>query len=405
VVRQINRLSARTAETLTKPGRHADGGGLYLSISGEGRRRWVFMYVLKGKQREAGLGSAGKGGVSLKVAREKAAEGRAMLRAGVEPLAAWNKPAAEEVPTFGVMADAFLDTHKDGWRNDKHRQQWTMTLTRYCEPIRATPVDAIDTEAVFSILKPLWARAPETASRLRGRIEAILDAARARGHIARNEANPARWRGHLDKLLPKRAKLTRGHHAARPYAEVPAFVVALRERPAIAAKALEFGILAATRSGETLGARWDEIDFDGRVWRVPAARTKAARPHTVPLSERAVAILREMEAGRTGDYVFPGQRPGRPLSGMALVMVLRRMGIGEATVHGFRSSFRDWCGNETHFPRELAEHALAHVIGDKAEQAYRRSDALARRRELMNAWANFCERGASDNVLTLKRPA
>ena len=336
------------------------------------------------------MGSAGKGGVSLKVAREKAAEGRAMLRAGVEPLAAWNKPAAEEVPTFGVMADAFLDTHKDGWRNDKHRQQWTMTLTRYCEPIRATPVDAIDTEAVFSILKPLWARAPETASRLRGRIEAILDAARARGHIARNEANPARWRGHLDKLLPKRAKLTRGHHAAMPYAEVPAFVVALRERPAIAAKALEFCILTATRSGETLGARWDEIDFDGRVWRVPAARTKAARPHTVPLSERAVAILREMEAGRTGDYVFPGQRPGRPLSGMAFEMLLRRIGSPH-TAHGFRSSFRDWCGNETHFPRELAEHALAHVIGDKAEQAYRRSDALARRRELMDAWARLCE--------------
>jgi Arm DNA-binding domain len=173
VIRQINRLSARTAETLSKPGRHADGGGLYLSISDEGRRRWVFMYVRKGKQREAGLGSASKAGVSLKVAREKAAEGRAMLRAGVDPLGAWNKPAAEEVPTFGVMADAFLDTHKSGWRNEKHRQQWTMTLTRYCEPIRATPVDAIDTEAVFSILKPLWARAPETASRLRGRIDRL----------------------------------------------------------------------------------------------------------------------------------------------------------------------------------------------------------------------------------------
>jgi integrase len=404
VVRQINRLSARTVETLSKLGRHADGGGLYLSISGEGRRRWVFMYVRNGKQREAGLGSAGKGGVSLKAVREKAAEGRVLLMAGLDPLAVWNKPHTQQGPAFGKAAEDYLAAHEGVFRNAKHKAQWRMTLTRYCEPLRNTPVDAIDTELVLSVLKPLWARAPETASRLRGRIEAVLDAARAQGHIARNEANPARWRGHLDKLLPKRAKLTRGHHAAMPYAQVPAFVVELRERPAIAAKALEFCILAATRSGETLGARWDEIDFDGRVWRVPAARTKAARPHTVPLSERAVAILREMEAGRTGDYVFPGQRTGRPLSGMAFEMLLRRIG-SRHTAHGFRSSFRDWCGNETPFPRELAEHALAHVIGDKAEQAYRRSDALARRRELMNAWSNFCERGASDNVLTFQRPA
>jgi integrase len=318
VVRQINRLSARTVETLSKPGRHADGGGLYLSISGGGRRRWVFMYVRNGKQREAGLGSAAKGGVTLKAAREKAAEGRAMLAAGLEPIPAWNKLASEEVPTFGAAADAFLETHQGGWRNDKHKAQWGMTLTRYCSPIRETLVDAMDTEAVLSVLKPLWARAPETASRLRGRIEAVLDAARARGHIARNEANPARWRGHLDKLLPKRPKLTRGHHAAMPYPDVPAFVVTLRERPAIAAKALELCILTATRSGEVLAARWDEIDFEAKVWTVPAERTKAARPHTVPLSERVIAILREMEAGRSSDYVFPGQRPGRPLSNMGI---------------------------------------------------------------------------------------
>jgi integrase len=287
------------------PGRHADGGGLYLSISDEGRRRWVFMYSRKGKQREAGLGSAGKGGVSLKAAREKAAAGRSMLELGVDPIAAWKKSTAEEVPTFGIMADAFLDTHKEGWRNDKHRQQWAMTLTRYCEPIRATPVDAIDTEAVLSVLKPLWARAPETASRLRGRIEQILDAAKARGHIGRNEANPARWRDHLDKLLPKRAKLARGHHAAMPYADVASFMACLRELSAIAARGLELCILTAARSGEALGARWDEIDFNAKVWTVPAERTKAAREHRVPLSERAVAILREMEAGRDGDYIFP----------------------------------------------------------------------------------------------------
>jgi integrase len=403
VVRQFNRLSARAAETLSKPGRHADGGGLYLSISGEGRRRWVFLYARNGKQREAGLGSAGKGGVTLKKARERAAEARKLLEAGLEPLAVWSKAAAQ-VPTFGVAADDFLETHKSGWRNDKHKQQWAMTLTRYCAPIRETPVDAINTDAVLSVLKSLWTRAPETAARLRGRIEQVLDAAKARGHIGRNEANPARWRGHLDKLLPKRAKLTRGHHAAMPYADVPAFVASLRERPVIAARALEFSILAAARSGETLAAGWDEIDFEAEVWTVPAERTKAAREHRVPLSERAMALLRELEAARTGDYVFPGRRAGRPLSGMAFEMLLRRIGLS-CTAHGFRSAFRDWAGNETNFSRELAEHALAHVIGDKAEQAYRRSDALARRRELMDAWANYCERSAGLNVLSFKRPA
>jgi integrase len=403
MARAIHRLTARAAETILKPGRHSDGGGLYLSISREQRRRWVFLYTLGGKQREAGLGSAGKGGVSLKAARETAAEGRAMLKAGIDPIDAWNRPKAADLPTFGKAADDYLAAHKGGWRNEKHKAQWTMTLTRYCEPIRNTPVDAIDTEAVLSVLKPLWTRAPETGSRLRGRIEAILDAARALGHIARNEANPARWRGHLDKLLPKRAKLTHGHHAAMPYGEVAAFVAGLRERPAIAARALEFCILTGTRSGEARAARWEEIDFDGKIWTVPPVRMKAGRAHRVPLCERAFAILLEMEAARTGDYVFPGQRPGRPLSPWAIEMLLRRIKL-PYTVHGFRSSFRDWAGNETNFPRELAEHALAHTIGDKAEQAYRRSDALQRRRELMDAWANYCEGGVGDNVLTFKRP-
>jgi integrase len=404
MARAIHKLTARVAETLVKPGRHSDGGGLYLSISGEGRRRWVFLYTWRGKQREAGLGAAGKGGVSLKAAREKAAEGRALVKAGVDPIAEWNKANPEEVRSFGKAADDYLAVHQGSFRNEKHKSQWAMTLTRYCEPIRGMPVDAVDTEAVLSVLKPLWTRAPETASRLRGRIEAVLDAAKARGFIERNEANPARWRGHLDKLLPKRAKLTRGHHAAMPYAEVPAFIAELRQRPATAARALEFCILTATRSGEALSARRDEMDFEGKVWTVPAGRTKAAREHRIPLSERAVDILREMEAERTGEFVFPGQRPGRPLSGMAFEMLLRRIN-SPYTAHGFRSSFRDWAGNETLFTRELAEHALAHVIGDKAEQAYRRSDALARRRELMDAWAKHCEGAAGENVVAFKRPA
>ena len=265
-----------------------------------------------------------------------------------------------------------------------------MTLTRYCEPIRNMPVDAIDTEAVLSVLKPLWTRAPETASRLRGRIEQILDAAKARGLIGRNEANPARWRGHLDKLLPKRAKLTRGHHAAMPYARGSGF---RREPPRAAgdggarARILHPDGGAIGRGvGRALGRnRLRRQNLDG-----PARPHEGgARASRSPVRSRA-RHPREMEAGRTGDYVFPGQRPGRPLSGMAFEMLLGGV-KSPYTAHGFRSSFRDWAGNETHFPRELAEHALAHVIGDKAEQAYRRSDALARRRELMDAWARHCE--------------
>ena len=401
--RAIHRLSARAAETISKPGRHSDGGGLYLSISSGDRRRWVFLYTWQGRIREAGLGAAGKGGVSLKDAREKAAQGRRLAKDGIDPISRWNTPEAKDIPTFAMVADDFLEARGGEWRNPKHRAQWTMTLTRYCEPIRNMSVADVDTEAVLSVLKPLWSRTPETASRLRGRIEAVLDAARARGFIGRNEANPARWRGHLDKLLPKRAKLTRGHHAAMPYAEVPAFIAALRQRPAIAARALEFCILAASRSGEALAARWQEMDLDQKVWTIPPARTKAAREHRVPLSDRAILILREMETVGSGDYVFPGQRPDRPLSGMAFELLLRRV-QSPYTAHGFRSSFRDWAGNETHFSRELAEHALAHVIGDKAEQAYRRSDALARRRELMDAWARHCEGDAGEKVLAFKRP-
>ena len=404
MAREINRLAARTAETLTKPGRHADGGGLYLSISSEGRRRWVFLFTWSGKLREAGLGSANKGGLSLMAARDKAAEGRALVADGVDPIAHWNKAAAETAPTFGAMADSYVDAHKGGWRNEKHAAQWTMTLTTYCEKIRKLPVDKVDTDAVLSVLKPLWTRAPETASRLRGRIEAVLDAAKAKGHIARNEANPAQWRGHLDKLLPKPKKLARGHHAAMPYADVPAFIADIRRREATAARALEFCILTATRSSETLNARWSEIDLDAKTWTLPSDRMKAGREHRVPLSARAVAILKGMKEATNGDYVFPGQRPKRPLSNMALDMFLRRA-KSEYTTHGFRSSFRDWAGNETNFPRELAEHALAHVIGDKAEQAYRRSDALARRRELMDTWARYCEGEAGANVVALKRPA
>ena len=281
--------------------------------------------------------------MSLKEAREKAAEGRALVKAGVDPLAEWNKPDQEEVPTFGKMADDFVEAHKGGWRNDKHDAQWAMTLTTYCEPIRKLPVDAIDTEAVLSVLKPLW----------RGRRKPPRASAAASSSVGRGQgARPSAQRSQSGAMarpsrqaLPKRPKLTRGHHAAMPYADVPAFVASLRERPATAARALEFCILTAARSGEALAARWDEIDLDAKVWTVPPARMKAAREHRVPLSDRALAILARNEGRAAGDYVFPGQRPGRPLSVMAIEMSCAAW-ASPCTAHGFRSSFRDWAATK-----------------------------------------------------------
>ena len=300
------KLAARAAAG-AKPGRHGDGRGLYLVVSKTGARKWVFRFTFDGRVTEMGLGNAA---VSLASAREKAAEARKLVAGGVNPIEA--RREAERIaagkPTFGQCADALLMAKSPEWRNDKHRAQWAMTLAEYARPLRALPVDEIDTEAVLGVLQPLWRTTPETASRLRGRIETVLDAARAKGHIARNEANPARWRGHLDKLLPKRQKLTRGHHAAMGFDDVPEFIGKLRERQATAAIALEFLILTAARSGEVLGARWDEFDLEGKVWVVPAARMKASCEHRVPLSRRALAILETLAEARTGDFVFAGQR-------------------------------------------------------------------------------------------------
>lgn len=404
LVRKLNLLAARTVATLTKPGRHADGGGLYLTIDKAGKKRWTFMWVRGGKQREAGLG--GFPGVSLAQARELAAEFRKTIAEGRDPIEA--RRAARRVQasrkTFGQCSLAYVEAHEASWRNTKHRAQWRSTLETYCKSLWDVAVDEVDTAAVLSVLQPLWQRVPETASRLRGRIEAVLDAAKAQGH--RHGENPARWRGHLDKLLPKRQKLTRGHHAAMPYGAVPGFVASLRERQedSIAAIALEFCILTAARSGEALGARWSEFDLDAKVWTIPAARMKAGCEHRVPLSARALAILERLAAARTGEFVFPGQRHGKPLSGMALEMVLRRM-KADVTVHGFRSSFRDWCGEETHFPREVAEAALAHVAGDATERAYRRGDALEKRRALMEAWADYLEGKGAAKVIPMRKAA
>jgi len=383
MAREINRLNARTVATITEQGRHADGGGLYLSISPNGGRRWVFLYRWHGKPTEIGFGSARD--VTLARARELAREARSNLAEGLNPKDV-RKPA--EHAAFGECADRVIEAMRPSWRNPKHAAQWEMTLRKHAAALRRLPVHQISTDDVLSILRPLWNEKPETASRLRGRIERVLDAAKARG--LRSGENPARWRGHLDQLLPKRHRLTRGHHAAMAFTDIAPFVADLQTRHATAALALEFAILTAARTGEVLGAKWSEFDLDRAVWTVPAERMKAGREHRVPLSPRALKIVSDLALIREGEFVFPGQKPGRSLSGMALEMMLRRMKVEHATVHGFRSSFRDWAAECTNFSNEVAEAALAHVIKDKSEAAYRRGDLFEKRRKLMEAWAAYC---------------
>jgi integrase len=344
-----------------------------------------------------GLGSAAS--VPLADAREKAASARRKIAQGLNPID--ERKRDDDIPTFGEMADDVREALSAGFRNEKHKAQWKSTLETYAAPLRAKPVDTIATDDVLAVLKPIWTTKAETASRVRGRIEKVLDAAKAKGF--RGGENPARWRGHLDHLLSRPLKLSRGHHAAMPYEEVANFIAKLWTREATAALALELCILTAARSGEILGMRWSEIDFDKKIWTVPANRMKAGREHRVPLSPRADTILHELQKVKTSEFVLPGQARNKPLSNMAMEMMLRRMKIDNATVHGFRSSFRDWAGNVSNFPRELIETALAHVIGDKAEQAYRRSDALEKRRKLMDAWAAYCSGLTNGTVVAFRR--
>jgi integrase len=395
VARKINRLNARAVATITKHGRHADGGGLYLSISPNGGRRWVFLYRWHGKPTEIGFGSVRS--VTLARARELAGQARAKLAEKINPKDS-RKPT--NGATFGECADRLIGAMRPSWRNSKHAAQWEMTLREYAAPLRRLPADKITTDDVVSVLKPLWNEKPETASRLRGRIERVLDAAKAQG--LRSGENPARWRGHLDHLLAKRQRLTRGHHPAMPYADVSAFMATLRKREGIAARALEFGILTAARSGEVIGARWVEFALDGAVWTVPAARMKAGKEHRIPLAPRALKIVKDI-VGLSGEYVFPGGKPGRPLSAKALAKALRRMKVKNATVHGFRSAFRDWAAECTSFTNEVCEAVLAHVIENKAEAAYRRGDLFDKRRRLMEAWAAYCAAPKSGKVVAFRR--
>jgi integrase len=394
-MRKVNRLSARAVATLKKPGRHADGGGLYLTVDKSGSKRWTFMFEQAGRQREAGLG--GVNSVPLAKAREIAAEFREAIAAGRDPIAERqaDRQAQRARKTFWECAVDLHESKRSGWRNAKHAAQWLATLDQHAKSLRDVPVDLVDTTAVLGALQPIWRTVPETATRVRGRIETVLDAAKALG--LRSGENPARWRGHLALILPKPTKAP-CHHAAMPYGDVPAFLTCLRTRQSVAARALEFLILTAARSGEVLGAKWSEIDADNGVWTIPASRMKAGREHRVPLSSRAAAILAELAEGKTGEFIFPGQQAGKHLS--SLEMVMTRMDV-DATVHGFRSAFCDWASEATSFPREITEQCLAHLIGSNTERAYRRGDVVEKRRFVLQAWADFCDLSLPSNVVSI----
>jgi integrase len=428
MARTANRLTALKVERANRPGMYADGGGLYLRVTKEGTKNWVYRFMLNGRPRWMGVGPLALYG--LQEARGKALDARRLRHEGIDPID--NRRAARlrrrleaaKSMTFKQCAERYIASHGLAWRNAKHAAQWSMTLLgrtpegeetkeNYCAMLQPLSVQSIDTALIMKVLEPIWTTKPETAGRVRGRIEAILDWAKAREY--RTGENPARWRGHLDKLLPGRSKVSRvEHHAALPYAELPDFMRALRAQEGVAARALEFAILTAARTGETIGAKWSEVNLAEKIWAIPADRMKAGKEHRVPLSAHALAILGEMHALRpdgnwpdaSNKFVFPGGKGSKPLSNMAFLMLLRRMKRVDLTAHGFRSSFRDWASERTNFPNEVAEMALAHTVGDKVEAAYRRGDLFEKRRRLMTAWAEFCsgpKQRASDNVALLRR--
>ncbi|WP_207000625.1 tyrosine-type recombinase/integrase [Trinickia mobilis] len=393
--KQLHRLNALRVSREVQPGYHADGGGLYLQISSSGSRSWIFRYMFLKRAREMGLGPLAS--VSLAEARAEAGRLRKLLSEGIDPIEARNADreraaaAAPDVLTFRQAATDFIAAHKGSWKNKKHAQQWENTLTTYAYPIiGTTDVRDVDTPMVVRILQPIWLEKPETASRVRGRIESVLDAAKALGK--RSGENPARWRGHLEQILPKRKRARRvKHHPALPYAQISEFMPQLAERPAPAARALHLLILTCVRTSEALLARPEEFDLDRNVWTVPPDRMKMEVALRVPLSESAVAIVREaLKMAKPGGYLFPGQKIGKPLSNMAMLNLLDRMGYTDITVHGFRSTFRDWVAECTEYADSLAEMALAHAVESKVEGAYRRGDMLERRRKMMEEWARYC---------------
>jgi integrase len=399
MARTVERLTALGVDRIIRPGMYADGNGLYLRVTPDKTKNWVYRYMLHGRPRWMGLGPLHT--ISLADARIRAADCRKRRYDGIDPIETRRaeklkkKLEAARAVTFKQCCERFIAAHRAGWHNAKHASQWTNTLATYVEPeLGKLPVQEIDTALVMKVLEPIWATKPETASRVRQRIEAVLDWAAVK-HFRTGE-NPARWRGHLEKALPARSKVRRvEHHAALPYSEMGTFMAALHEQEGVAARALEFAILTAARTSEVLLSRWSEFEARGKPWIVPADRMKAKREHRVPLSARAVEIIDSMKtlAGHdppAGRFVFPGAAIEKPLSNMALLMLLRRMGRGDLTVHGFRSTFRDWVSERTNYPSEVAEMALAHTVASKVEAAYRRGDLFERRRRMMADWSTFC---------------
>src|SRR5215204_5256920 len=390
-MRNAKPLTAVAVAKLTKPGRYAVGDGAYLQIAAGGTKSWIFRYKRDGAARHMGLGPAAL--LTLAEAREKARQARRALLEGVDPLEAKaarlarTRLEAAKGMSFRDCAERMIASHEAAWKNPKHRAQWKSTLATYAYPhFGELYVGTVEIGLVLKALEPIWTEKPETASRLRGRIEAVLDWAKARGY--REGENPARWRGHLDKLLPNRRKVTRvRNHPAMPYGELPAFMDALRVRESTSARALEFAIMTAGRTGEVIGATWPEIDLKAGVWTVRPDRMKAGKEHRVPLSERAVALLSALP--REGEFVFMGGRAGKPLSNMALLELMRGM-RREFVPHGFRSTFRDWAAECTGYPSEVVEMALAHAIASKVEAAYRRGDLFEKRRQLMAEWSDYC---------------
>ena len=402
----IHKLTPRKVAT-AGPGKYEDGGGLRLVVSATGAKKWVLRFTINGKRREMGLGSFPD--VGLAEARDKAAEYRKQAKNGIDPIEA-RQIGAEETPTFTTCAARYIRAHRRGWKSTKHARQWVRTLKTYARPvIGKKKVDTITTENILAILSPIWTTKTETAKRIQGRIENILDYAAA--YKYRDPQNPARWRGHLDKLLPKPSRVKKvTHYPAMPHTEVATFMAELSSLGSISALALQFLILTAARTKEVLQAQWNEIDLEAAVWTKPAERMKAGREHRVPLSDAALSILEALPRIEGNPYLFPGARHGRPLSNMALLKLMRSMGYGvdgdrgDYVPHGFRSSFRDWSGEVSSFPRDVAEMALAHVIKNKVEAAYRRGDLFAKRCKMMQEWADYVNKQQAD-VIALNKHA
>jgi integrase len=408
MVRSHGRLTSLAVERARKPGLYADGGGLYLQVSGVRGRSWIFRFMIRGKARSMGLGSFPS--VPLAAARAAASECRRELQAGIDPITAREARKVEgqlaeaRGVTFKACCEAYIKDNKSQWRNARHLQQWQNSLSTYAYPILGPlPVQKVDAPLIRQVLAPIWEAKSATASRLRGRLESVLDYATALEY--RKGDNPARWRGNLENTLPKPSKLAPvEHHAALPYTEIGEFIAELRAQEGVPARALEFAILTAARTGEVLGAQTAEFDLSAGMWKIPAARIKGGREHRIPLSKPAAAIVADMIKVHGGTFVFPGSRYGRPPYPGAILKLLKRMGRDGITVHGFRSTFRDWAGEMSGFAREVVERSLAHVMGDKTEASYARGDLLEKRRRLMDEWAQYCSAPfAGGKVLPLRR--